>query len=1053
MAKKILLIEYEPRYLDRIRGHLAGKDFDLVVAKDGEEGLDAYRKSRPDLVLISSVLPKLRTPDVIKGMQSLGAPPPILLMMSGYKGKNKKSDAERVGATSILEKPFSEEVFLSEISSALGSGAAPLSGDGGAPLLSADDIFSDVLSGMDDEPRPAPTPGGTDPGIQKKLEQTLSGILPSPKRVSSAAMPRIEVPPTRPTEQPVDRLSTGSQTVRVGALSTPQPPSQSGAVRAAGERAAVEASVDKMLTDTLSGLKNAKALADRGATSAAPKPAPDRGLDALERLSTSDRLKAAKPPAPVAATDRTERLDMRADVSAPAEAKPAAPRPAPAPAPPAPVVAPPPAAPEPARSGSQPGLRGAEAAQAKSGPLPPPARKEERRREPSQHGTAAAAPQTGSFGRYTLLEKIAAGGMAEVFKARMRGEEGFEKIVAIKRILPHMADNDDFITMFVDEAKLAAQLTHNNIIHIYDLGKVEQYHYIAMEYVEGKDLRSILKLGSERDFALPPELALFVASKIANALDYAHRRLGIDGKELNLVHRDVSPQNILISFEGDIKLCDFGIAKAATKVSQTQTGALKGKLQYMSPEQAWGKKIDRRTDIFSLGIVLFEMLTGERLFTGDTDLTILEQVRDAKVVAPSTRNPDVPKKVDQIVLKALAKNPQDRYQNASELERDINQVLYSYQPTPGPADLAIYMHRLLDASPAASDEQIDRAFAKAEQAPVVAEPQKKGKGLVIAKKAPAPERAPEPPAPAPVEVSRPALSMGREPAKSRTGLYAGIGIAAVVLVAVGVFVTRKKPETAPSPAPPVASSSAPAPAPQPTQPAAAPAASAPTKIIDPKAVEAEAKRLAALKQQELLAAAKKPTVPVPAPGSAKAQPAQAPVSVAPKQPVEPPKVAEQPAPTKVVAERPAERPTEPPPPPPRPTEPPVRVAEARPAPAEARPAPADVPPSSAAVREGDLVGPGEGVVEPKIVRMGAFTNLPPQLKQMSHGGSSLGTLMISALITENGSVADTRIAKASAYKAVDEAAINALKSSKIEPATKNGVRVKMWKTFTITVKP
>jgi CheY-like chemotaxis protein/tRNA A-37 threonylcarbamoyl transferase component Bud32 len=608
MAKKILLIEYEPRYLDRIRGHLAGKDFDLVVAKDGEEGLDAYRKGRPDLVLISSVLPKLRTPDVIKGMQSLGAPPPILLMMSGYKGKDKKADAERVGATSILEKPFSEDVFLTEISSALGSGAGPAAGDGGAPLLSADDIFSDVLSGMDDEPRGGTpiTPGGTDPGIQKKLEQTLSGILPAPKKTSSGVV-RADAPKAvekLEKSQPIDKIPTGSQTLRVEALNVPAPPTASGTVKAPGAR--VESSVDKMLTDTLSGLKNAKALADKGAP--APRPAPDLGLDAL-KTGTSDRLKAAKP-AP--ASDKTERLDMRGESFG-----------AKTPSGPVPVPTPIPASVETAAP------RPAPTSDSKPGVVAPP-KKEERRREPSQHGAA----QTGGFGRYTLLEKIAAGGMAEVFKARMRGEEGFEKIVAIKRILPHMADNDDFITMFVDEAKLAAQLTHNNLIHIYDLGKVDQYHYIAMEYVEGKDLRSILKLGSERDFALPPELALFVASKIANALDYAHRRVGMDGKELNLVHRDVSPQNILISFEGDIKLCDFGIAKAATKVSQTQTGALKGKLQYISPVLAWGKKIDRRTDIFSLGIVLFEMLTGERLFTGDTDLTILEQVRDARVVAP-----------------------------------------------------------------------------------------------------------------------------------------------------------------------------------------------------------------------------------------------------------------------------------------------------------------------------------------------------------------------------------------------------------------------------------
>ncbi|HEV8269042.1 MAG TPA: response regulator, partial [Thermoanaerobaculia bacterium] len=163
MAKKVLLIEYEPRYLDRIRASLAGKDFELFVAKDGDEGLDAYRKSKPDLVLISSVLPKLRTPDVIKGMQSLGGTPPIVLMMSGYKGKNKRSDAQRVGATSILEKPFTEETFLAEVDAALGgripaeSSFAGLS-DTGSGLLSADDIFSDVLSGMEDEPAPAPPP-------------------------------------------------------------------------------------------------------------------------------------------------------------------------------------------------------------------------------------------------------------------------------------------------------------------------------------------------------------------------------------------------------------------------------------------------------------------------------------------------------------------------------------------------------------------------------------------------------------------------------------------------------------------------------------------------------------------------------------------------------------------------------------------------------------------------------------------------------------------------------------------------------------------------------
>jgi serine/threonine protein kinase/ActR/RegA family two-component response regulator len=669
MAKKILLIEYEPRYLDRIRGHLAGKDFDLVVAKDGEEGLEAYKRGRPDLVLVSSVLPKLRTPDVIKGMQGMGGTPPILLMMSGYKGKNKRADAQRVGATSILEKPFSEEVFLEEIGAALGGKSAPANdpfptdGQTGAGLLSADDIFSDVLSGMEDESRPvASVNQGTDPGIQKKLEQTLSGILPAPRRSSAGttgSIPKVDPPkpappapapaprpapaPVAPTPpvRPAEPMDGGDRTVRLDLTGAGGPavipPSPRDSSTSIANKAAVSTSVDKMLTDTLSGLKvrPSSGTAAKPDTGPIPRPVP-----------------AAPAPPPQPAREKTPPPTEKLARPAEARAEQPAPRPAPKPVP------------EPPRETFRP---------------PEPPRREEKRRETTTSVPMATGP--GAFGRYQLLEKIAAGGMAEVYKARMKGEEGFEKIVAIKRILPHMADNDDFITMFVDEAKLAAQLTHNNIIHIYDLGRVDAYHYIAMEYVEGKDLRSILKMGQERGYPLPPELALFIASKIGNALEYAHRRVGMDGKELNLVHRDVSPQNILISFEGDIKLCDFGIAKAATKVSQTQTGALKGKLQYMSPEQAWGKKIDRRTDIFSLGIVLFEMLTGQRLFTGDTDLTILEQVRDAKVVAPSTKNYELPKKVDQVVLKALAKNPQDRYQNANEFEKDVNSILYSYQPT------------------------------------------------------------------------------------------------------------------------------------------------------------------------------------------------------------------------------------------------------------------------------------------------------------------------------------------------------------------------------------
>jgi TonB family protein len=692
---------------------------------------------------------------------------------------------------------------------------------------------------------------------------------------------------------------------------------------------------------------------------------------------------------------------------------------------------------------------------------------------------AARPPSSpGAFGRYQLLQKIGAGGMAEVFKARMSGEQGFEKIVAIKRIVPHMATNADFVTMFVDEAKLAAQLNHNNITHIYDLGKVDAWHYIAMEYVEGKDLRTLLKLAKEKGFPLPAELALFIASKIANALDYAHRRPAPDGSELNLVHRDVSPQNILLSDEGDIKLCDFGIAKAASKVSTTMSGALKGKLQYMSPEQAWGKRLDRRSDIFSLGSVLFEMLTGAPLFQGETDMSVLESVREGDVATPSSRGAEVPRRVDQIVLKALAKNPQERYQNASEFEKDLHAVLYTYQPAPGPADLAIYMHRLLEA-PQASDDEIDAAFDKArdmsEPIPQVAPPglpPKKGKGLVIAKAQtgeiarPAisvPEPRPEPAPRRAMGESAAALPAAGESRKSRTGLVAGIGIAAVALVAGGLFVTKDRwlgakppvtvgvPKTEPAPASTVPETAA--------QPAAsAPAMPEPAKVIDPRAVEAEARRLTAEREKALREAAKQPGAAGKL-ATASAPPAAV-VGLAPVKVAEPPRPAEVPA-TSMAAKAsesvatavPSSRPPEP-----KPTE---AVAEAASSPAPPPvevsvpdKAPAIPAPSSAPVKEGDLVGPGEGVVEPRLVRLGSMSNLPVQARQIKRGADgSIGTPFLMALVDERGAVQDIRVIKPSSYKFVDEAAMRSLKGATIQPATKDGVKVKMWKTFPITVKP
>jgi len=230
------------------------------------------------------------------------------------------------------------------------------------------------------------------------------------------------------------------------------------------------------------------------------------------------------------------------------------------------------------------------------------------------------------FGKYYLLERINVGGMAEVFKAKTFGVEGFERLLAVKRILPNIAEDEEFITMFIDEAKIAVQLQHANIAQIFDLGKVDDSYFIALEYVNGRDLRSIFDRMRSRGEALPIALACHVMMQVCEGLDYAHNKRDGQGRELHLIHRDISPQNVLIGYDGEVKLIDFGIAKAAGKASTTQAGILKGKFGYMSPEQVRGLPIDKRSDIFAVGIVLYELLTGERLFVGETDFSTLEKV-------------------------------------------------------------------------------------------------------------------------------------------------------------------------------------------------------------------------------------------------------------------------------------------------------------------------------------------------------------------------------------------------------------------------------------------
>jgi len=278
------------------------------------------------------------------------------------------------------------------------------------------------------------------------------------------------------------------------------------------------------------------------------------------------------------------------------------------------------------------------------------------------------------FGNYQLLKKLATGGMAEVWLARKTGIEGFERLVVIKRILPHLAEDPEFVQMFLNEAKIAARFNHPNIAQIYDLGEVNGTYFIAMEYVHGEDLGRVMRKAWSTGAWIARPLAIRVVASAGEGLSYAHAKADEQGRPLRVVHRDISPQNILISFDGSVKVVDFGIAKAADQASMTKSGAIKGKFAYMSPEQAAGKPLDHRSDIFALGLVLYELLTGIRPLKRDSELGTLQAALECSIEPPS-RVADVPRELDSVVMKALAKAADDRYRDARQFQMALEEFL------------------------------------------------------------------------------------------------------------------------------------------------------------------------------------------------------------------------------------------------------------------------------------------------------------------------------------------------------------------------------------------
>ncbi|MFY0563444.1 serine/threonine protein kinase [Archangium lansingense] len=416
------------------------------------------------------------------------------------------------------------------------------------------------------------------------------------------------------------------------------------------------------------------------------------------------------------------------------------------------------------------------------------------------------------FGKYQLLRKIASGGMGQVFLALERGA-GLERLVVLKLILPHLAEDEEFLTMFLEEARLVARLAHPNLITILELTEIDSRHCLAMEYVQGDDVRRLEKFARTQGKPLPVGLVLRIIAEAAAGLHYAHQARNPQGQPLHLVHRDVSPQNILVGFDGGVKVIDFGVAKAAGSASQTATGVLKGKYPYMSPEQANGQHVDGRSDLFALGVVLWELLTGKRLFKGESDLMTLRLVRDCQVPPPSQLNPKLPPGLDELVLRALATTPEGRFPDCGAFRLAIEDYILQYRLPASNAHLSAYLRELYteriarESDPANLDQLTEDSDLDSKSNP---------SSSVRSLSRQLPQRVPTPP-PAPgtpiVQQSRPltngsakhTLSMPPAPEPRRrlplVAIGAGVGVL-LICAGAAIVMLRQQPATSTQPTEP-----------------------------------------------------------------------------------------------------------------------------------------------------------------------------------------------------------------------------------------------------------
>jgi eukaryotic-like serine/threonine-protein kinase len=334
-------------------------------------------------------------------------------------------------------------------------------------------------------------------------------------------------------------------------------------------------------------------------------------------------------------------------------------------------------------------------------------------------------PQAQQLGRYQLLDRLAFGGMAEIFRAKTFDSQGNVHLVAVKKVLQHLITDEEFIKMLVDEAKVSALLRHDNIARVYEFAHHNDEYFLAMEFVDGKDVRTLLERHRLRKKPIPPEHVAWIVAEVATALQAAHTQIDDRGKPLEIVHRDVSPSNVLCSYNGEVKLCDFGIAKATLTRVQTKTGVIKGKVKYMSPEQAMGRKLDGRSDLFSLGTVMYEMLTLQAPFTAPTEVELIFAVRDAQKRDAIEVVPEIPVELNQIVNKLMSRSRSQRFQSGEALADELRLFLEGYRPGYKRSHFGRFMRKLFE-------QDIERELRQMEEYVIdeAADPNDVGENLI-----------------------------------------------------------------------------------------------------------------------------------------------------------------------------------------------------------------------------------------------------------------------------------------------------------------------------------